>query len=178
MKKPAIRMLAIVSALMAGVTAAAPAQIRGFGQVGGGLAIPVGDYKDAGATTGWAAQIAAGVAHGMMGGRISGTFLRNSLEGTDEHFRVLGAMADFLLSPSTGGQAAPYVLGGIGFQNAKASIEAAESVTKFAWNVGAGVGVKIGSLGLYLEGRFLSVRTSGVSTNLIPITLGVLLGGH
>jgi hypothetical protein len=171
-------MLAAIALLGTGMTGTLAAQIRGFGQVGGGLALPVGDYKDSGAKTGWVAQAAAGVAYGMMGGRISGTFMRNSLEGTDEHFRVLGAMADFLLSPSTGGQAAPYVLGGIGFQNAKASVAAAESVTKFAWNVGAGVGVRVGSLGLYLEGRFLSVRTSGGATNLIPITLGVLLGGH
>jgi len=178
MKKSHPRTLAIVAILLAGAAGAARAQVRGFGQVGGGLAIPVGDFKDSGAKTGWVAQAAAGIAHGMMGGRISGTFMRNSFEGTDEHFRILGAMADFLLSPSTGGQAAPYVLGGVGFQNAKASIATAESVTKFLWNVGAGVGVRVGSLGLYLEGRFLSIRTSGTSVNLIPITLGVLLGGH
>jgi hypothetical protein len=146
--------------------------------VGGGLAIPVGDYKDAGGKTGWAAQIAAGLAHGMMGGRINATFMRNGFEGTDEHFRILGAMADFLVSPSTSGQIAPYFLGGIGFQNGKSSEEGAEGATKFAWNAGAGIGVKVGGLGIYVEGRFLSIRTSGASTNLIPITVGVLLGGH
>lgn len=172
------RMVGALALLVAGIAGHSEAQVRGFGQVGGGLVIPVGDYKDSGAKTGWVAQLAAGVAHGMMGGRISGTFARNGFEGTSEHFRVLGAMADFLVSPSTSGQIAPYFLGGIGFQNAKSSVAGSAGTTKFAWNAGAGIGVKVGGLGVFLEGRFLSVRAEGASVNMIPITVGVLLGGH
>lgn len=178
MRKSSVRVVSTAALLVAGIAGSSGAQVRGFGQVGGGLGIPVGDYKNSGGKTGWVAQVAAGVAHGMMGGRINATFMRNGFEGTDEHFRVLGAMADFLVSPSTGGQAAPYFLGGIGFQNGKASTAGAAGSTKFAWNAGAGVGVKVGAIGLFLEARFLSIRTAGASTNMIPITVGVLLGGH
>ena len=171
-------MVGTVALLVAGTPGSARAQFGGYVQLGPGLAIPVGDYKDAGANTGWLAQVAGAITHGMMAGRISGTFMRNGFEGTDEHFRILGAMADFLLSPSTSGKAAPYILGGIGFQNGKSSLAGVEGDTKFAWNAGGGVGVRVGGIGLFVEARFLSIRTSGASTNLIPISAGILLGGH
>jgi hypothetical protein len=176
MRRSGRRTVGAVALLVAGIAGPSGAQVRGFGQVGGGLGIPVGEYKDSGAKTGWAAQLAAGIAYGMTGGRISGTFVRNGFQDTDEHFRLLGAMADFIVSPSTSGQIAPYFLGGIGFQNAKSSFAGTEAATKFAWNVGAGLGVKVGGIGVFLEGRFLSVRTEGSPLNMIPITVGVLLG--
>jgi outer membrane protein with beta-barrel domain len=171
-------MVGAVAMLVAGAPGSANAQARGYVQLGPGVAIPVGDYKDAGAKTGWLAQVAGGVTSGVIGGRISGSYIRNGSEGSDEHIRIVGAMGDVTVSPRTAGKAAPYVLAGIGFQNGKSSLSGAEGSTKFAWNAGAGVGVQAGGFGLFLEGRFLSVRTEGSSTNLIPITVGVRLGGH
>ena len=171
----AAMMVGTIAVLVAG---SATAQARGYVQLGAGLAIPVGDYKDDGAKTGFIGQVAGGITSGMIGGRISGSYIRNGYEGFDVHTRFVGAMADLVVSPKTSGKAAPYVLAGAGFQNGKTSGGISNGETKFAWNAGAGVGVRAGGIGLFLEGRFLSVRTSGASTNLIPITVGVRLGGH
>ena len=171
-----LRTAGVVALIVVARVAAAEAQVHGFAQLGGGLAVPVGNYKDEGAKTGWTGQVAGALTYGMMGARISGTYTRNGFEGLDEHFRILGAMADFMVSPSTGGSIAPYFLAGIGFQNGKASFTGAEGETKFAWNAGAGLGVKVGGIGLFLEARYLSIRTPVDATNLIPITVGVLLG--
>jgi len=171
-------LLGAVAALVAGLPGSAQAQARGYVMLGGGLAIPVGDYKDAGAKTGWLGQVAGGVTSGVIGGRISGSFIRNGAENSDEHVRILGAMADLTVSPKMTGKVAPYLLGGVGLQNGKSSVAGAESDTKFAWNAGAGLGLMAGSIGLFIEGRFLSINTEGAKTNLIPITVGIKLGGH
>ena len=176
MKRSAMRIVGAVALLMAGSSWSAEAQLRGFAQLGGGLAIPVGDFKDEGAKTGWLGQVAGAVTYGMMGARISGTYMRNGFEGLDEHFRIVGAMADFMVSPSLSGSAAPYFLAGVGFQNGKSSFAGDEGVTKFAWNAGAGIGIRVGGIGLFVEARYLSIRTAVDATNLFPITVGVLLG--
>jgi len=162
---------------LAGVPRSVSAQARGYVLLGAGLAIPVGDYHTAGAKTGWLGQVAGGITapSGVLGGRVSGTFMRNGFTGSTEHFRIVGAMGDLVVSPKMKGSVAPYLLGGIGFQNGKATDEA--GLTKFAWNAGAGLGVRAGSVGVFVEGRFLSIRTPGVATNLIPISAGVRLGG-
>jgi opacity protein-like surface antigen len=171
-------LVAAVAVLLVGAPGSASAQSRGYLQLGPGLAIPVGDYKDDGAKTGWLGQVAGGITTGVVGGRVSGTFMRNGFEGTDEHFRIIGAMGDLTLSPKMTGKLAPYVLAGVGFQNGKSSVPGDDGNTKFAWNAGAGVGIQAGGVGIFLEGRFLSIRTSGSSTNLIPLSAGIRLGGH
>ena len=177
MKRLTAAMVGAVALLVIGAPSAATAQARGYIMLGPGIAIPVGDYKDDGAKTGWLGQVAGGVSSGMIGGRISGSFIRNGIEGTDEHVRLLGAMADLVVSPKTSGKAGPYLLGGIGLQNGKNSLPGSEGETKFSWNAGAGVVVQTGSFGIFVEGRFLSVRTEGSSTNVIPITVGLRFGG-
>ena len=109
-------------------------------------------------------------------GRVNGTFAKHSFEGSSDNLRILGAMGDVVFAPRMSGKAGVYVLGGIGFQNGK--VTDGPSETKFAWNAGAGLRVNAGSLGLYVEGRFLSINTDGGKTNTIPITAGVKLGGN
>ncbi len=52
-----------------------------------------------------------------------------------------------------------------------------ESETDFGINGGAGFDFVAGSLSLFVEGRFHNVFTEGESSNFIPITVGVRLGG-
>ena len=169
-----------VALLLAGFSGTANAQARGYLQLGGGVSIPVGDFKDAGAKTGWLGQVAGGITApgGVLGGRISGSYIRHGVELSDEHLRIVGAMADLTVSPKMTGKLAPYVLAGVGFQNGKSSLAGSEGSTKFAWNAGAGLSARAGSVGVFVEGRFLSIRTEGSSTNVIPITVGIRLGGH
>ena len=175
-------MVGTLGLALAGLPRTANAQARGYVLLGGGVAIPVGDFHDAGAKTGWLAQVAGGITapSGVLGGRVNGTFSRNGFTDSDEHFRIIGAMGDLVVSPKMQGSIAPYVLGGVGFQNGKATDTGVteNGVTKFAWNAGAGIGFRAGSIGIYLEGRFLSIRTPGSATNLIPISAGIRWGGH
>ena len=52
------------------------------------------------------------------------------------------------------------------------------SETKFGINAGAGFDIKAGSAGLFVEGRFHDVFTTGGNTKFIPLTIGVRFGGH
>ena len=172
-------MKAIVGAVVLGsvlVAGSLNAQARGYIQLGGGVSIATGDLKDSGAETGWLAQVAAGInPSGIIGGRVNGTYARHGFEGTSDNLRIIGAMGDVVLSPRMSGTAGVYALAGIGFQNGK--VTGGPSETKFAWNAGGGVRLSVGSIGLFLEGRFLSISTEGAKTNTIPITAGIRLGG-
>jgi opacity protein-like surface antigen len=159
---------------------AADAQARGFVGVGGGVALPIGDFKD-GYKLGWLGQVIGGVnINDMFGVRVDGFYGQHSGKtvGTTEipKLKLIGALGDVTLSPRMSGGVSPYVLAGAGMVNGKS--EGADGSTKFAWNAGAGARFKAGSLGLYLEARFLSVNTEGSKTNMIPITLGVRFGGN
>jgi hypothetical protein len=166
---------------MLGLPRSADAQARGYVLLGGGLVIPVGDYhKLETAKTGWLAQVAGGITapSGIIGGRVNGTFMRNGFSNGSDHVRIIGAMGDVVVSPKMQGNLSPYVLGGVGFQNGKSNGAGSEGSTNFAWNAGAGVGVRAGSIGIFVEARFLSVSTDGFKTNLIPISAGIRWGGH
>jgi hypothetical protein len=52
-----------------------------------------------------------------------------------------------------------------------------DSETDFGINAGAGFDFQAGAVGLFIEGRFHNVFTEDESTNFIPITVGVRLGG-
>ena len=169
--------------LMAVATAPAAAQARGYVGGGGGVAIPTGSFAD-GDKLGWLAQLIAGITgpSGRLGGRIDGDYSRHSFKGaTAGHVGLFGANGDVVLSFGTA-KARPYVLAGVGFYNVKSTLAGggsyAASVTKGAFNGGAGVNIKTsGNMAVYLEGRFISIRTSGNSLNFIPLSVGLRWGG-
>lgn len=172
----AIGALVLGSVLVAGAGKSAAAQSRGFVQLGGGVSIPMGDFAD-GVDMGFLGQVAAGISKGLIGGRVNATLAQHGFKGGgDGNFRIFGAMGDLVVSPNMSGKIGVYVLGGAGIQNGKETGHTGDS--KFAWNVGGGLKLKAGSLGVFVEGRFLSVQTENVKTNMIPITAGVRLGGN
>jgi opacity protein-like surface antigen len=87
---------------------------------------------------------------------------------------------------SEGSTFRPYLIGGGGVYNVKTTgssdvgtiIDTENSETKFGVNAGAGFDFKAGSAGLFVEGRFHDVFTSGNDVQFIPVTLGVRFGGH
>lgn len=162
--------------LLAGVPNTAAAQ-GPYVQLGVGASIPTGDLKD-GVNTGYLAQIAVGAGRGAVGGRVSATYIRHGIKSLSENFRIVGAMADLVLSPRTAGKAKPYLLGGIGVQNEGSSVTGSTSETKFAWNVGAGVAVAMAAVGLFVEARYLTINHDQSDTNVIPISVGLRLGGR
>ena len=80
----------------------------------------------------------------------------------------------------------PYLIGGGGVYNFKTTgeddlgglIDTDNSVTKFGLNGGAGFDFKAGAIGLFVEGRFHNVFTSGSNLRFIPISVGIRLGGN
>jgi Outer membrane protein beta-barrel domain len=180
----------VVSAILAvGVLAgvsAAPAACQGglsLG-VGGGVTLPLGDFKDA-AKTGWHGLANLGW-EGASGIGLRGDFYygENSVKDpASGKFKLAGGLGNVTYSFSAGKSSIrPYVIGGAGFFNGKADVKAggvsfSTSSTKFAWAAGGGVKFKAGSdSDIFLEGRYVSVSTSGGKTNFIPVTLGVRFG--
>ena len=82
----------------------------------------------------------------------------------------------------------PYLIGGVGIYNFKQVSgddvagpgvgNTGSTGTDFGLNGGAGFDFKAGSIGLFLEGRFHNVFTSGENTRFIPVTLGIRFGGN
>lgn len=152
------------------------AQWRGHLQAGGGVAISTGVFKEDGGKTGWLGQVALGTTSpsGMIGGRVSVTYAQHNFASGTGSFKVAGAMGDVLVSPRMSGRAGVYALAGLGFQNMRAGPGAQQ--TKFAWNAGLGGMIRARRLGIFVEGRFLSILTENQQTNTIPITAGVRFG--
>jgi len=172
--------------LMAVAAAPAAAQARGYVGFGAGAAIPVGDFATSD-KLGWLGQVIAGITgpSGRLGGRIDGDYSRNSYKGTVAgHTGLFGANADVVVNFGTkASKARPYLLAGVGFYNAKftgsnGTYSTGSSETKGAFNGGAGVNIKTsGNMGVYVEGRFISIRASGGSLNYIPLSVGLRWGG-
>jgi hypothetical protein len=172
--------------LVAGVAAtvaagSVSAQARGYIGFGGGVSIPTGEFGDV-AKTGWMGQVVAGITGptGKLGGRVNGTYIHHGSDfDDDDSVRLLGAMGDVVFSPGVpDAKLRPFLLGGLGFQNAKANTTGAEGETNFAFNFGGGVNIGMGRAKLFIEGRWLRIQTEGESTSLIPLSVGVRFGGN
>lgn len=176
-----VALCVMVAATAAPVTAQKKdIKTRGYIGIGGGLAIPVGEYGDL-AKTGWLANLIGGFTTkgGIFGGRADAMWAQNSITNADGHERLLGLNADLVLTP--GHRPAnfhPYFLAGVGVFNARESAAGISgSETKLAINVGAGVQIHTGHrTDVFLEGRWLSIRANN-PVNLIPLTLGLRWGG-
>jgi opacity protein-like surface antigen len=156
--------------------------------LGGGLLLPMGDYKTAD-NAGWLASgdvtywlAAAKGASGSVGIRADVSYSQTSRKGgTGGNTKVAGGLAEVVYS--LGRPADPtrvYLLGGVGLYNVKIDVTGfgSASETKVGFGAGAGVAFKAGtgSTRLFVEGRYTSVSTSGSSTSFIPIKAGVRFG--
>jgi opacity protein-like surface antigen len=180
----------ILASMLVLAIAAAPAaaqkkealKARGYFGVGGGLALPVGDYADA-FKTGWDADVFGGVTTkgGLWGVRADLMWAQNNLKaGLNGHERLAGLNADLVITP--GHRPAdwhPYFLAGIGVYNGKESAAGVTgSDTKLAVNAGAGIQIHTGHrMDVFLEGRFVTIRTSGSALNFVPFNVGFRWGG-
>jgi hypothetical protein len=174
----------VVAAGAALVLSAASAQAQVSFGVGGGLTLPLGDFGDV-AKTGWHGL--ANVGYDLPSGLgLRGDFYygQNNVDatGVDGKFKLAGGFGNVLYNFKTPGTVHPYVMGSVGFMNAKADLKsggvsASDSETKIAFGGGGGIKFKVGSdANLFVEGRYITVNTSGSNTNFIPITVGVSFG--
>jgi hypothetical protein len=182
----AIRNVMLGAALMATV-GAAPAVAQGAKfSLGGGLTMPLGDLGD-GTGTGFhgLAAVSFAPANFPVGIQIDAMYNRFGLENdVDGNLRILQGTANavYRFTTSEDSKIRPYIIGGVGLYNGKVAgddipDEFEESESDFGINGGAGFDFVAGSVGLFVEGRFHNVFTEGESSNFIPITVGIRLGG-
>ncbi|HSB53142.1 MAG TPA: outer membrane beta-barrel protein [Gemmatimonadales bacterium] len=172
----------IVSVVLAAggalLLSAATAQAQVSIGVGGGLSIPTGTLKD-GVKTGWNAL--ANVGYDLPSGiGVRGDFYYAQHKfkgGVDAKFKFAGGLGNILYNFKSAGTIHPYILGSVGFMNAKTDVSGAPSETKIAFGGGAGLKFKAGTdASIFAEGRYITVNTSGDNANFIPITVGVSFG--
>ncbi|HUR01727.1 MAG TPA: outer membrane beta-barrel protein [Nonomuraea sp.] len=155
--------------------------------LGGGIDLPLGDFDDA-AKLGFhgLAGVSVVPTNWPVGIQLDGNYSQFSDDTpADVKFQLIYGTADLVYKFKTSEESKfrPYLIGGGGVYNFKvkgddvpAGID--DSETKFGINAGAGFDFKAGSAGLFIEGRFHDVFTTGSNTTFIPITIGVRLGGH
>lgn len=140
--------------------------------LGGGIIIPTGDYATFD-ETGWhvLGVVQLPIAQSPIHLRFDAMYGATMHKIGSGNTKLFGATADLLYH--LGSRAAsmrPYVLGGVGFYN----VANGASSTNFAFGLGGGVLFSIGDMHAFLEGRYMSVQTSGSSLSFVPITLGLM----
>lgn len=185
MKRMAFGILALLS--VAGVGGLSAQQGIRIG-IGGGVVMPMGDYKNVD-KLGWVAgaDVTYWLASAPVG--IRGDFEYSQTSHKDQsgvaiggNSKLVGGLAEIVYAFGThAAQVRPYVLGGIGYYHLKVkadvpvlgTIESSES--KVGFGGGAGIALKVGSgnTRVFVEGKYVSVRTTGGSTNFIPIRAGI-----
>ncbi len=178
-----------VAALALGMlvsTSALHAQGAEF-SLGGGVDLPLGDFDDV-AKLGFhgLAGVSVVPANWPVGIQVDGNYSQFKRDAPgDVKFKFIYGTANLVYKFKTPEESRfrPYLIGGGGVYNRKAKGDALgvtfdESETKFGINAGAGFDIKAGSAGLFVEGRFHDVFTTGSNTTFIPLTIGVRFGGH
>ena len=144
--------------------------------VGGGLTLPMGTFGDFD-KAGWnlVGLIQFPIAQSPIHLRFDAMYGQTSHKSpASGNTTLTGATADLLYH--LGDRAAkvrPYVLGGLGFYNVDLG---GTSESKLAFGFGGGILFGVGTMHAFLEGRYMSVQTSGSSTNFLPISVGVMFG--
>jgi opacity protein-like surface antigen len=169
-------------ACFAGVGSLSAQGIR-FG-VGGGMLLPMGDYK-----TGDKAGLLAGVdgtywlTGNQIGIRLDATYSQTSEKsGVVAHkTKMIGGMAEVVYAFMTpADQIRPYILGGVGLFNVKLSGAGGDtSTTKVGFGGGAGLAFKVGSgsTRVFVEGRYTSVSVFGTTLPFLGVKAGLRFGG-
>jgi hypothetical protein len=179
--KSMIRGVAIGLAVALGAQAAHAQAGMSLG-IGGGVVVPTGTFSDF-SKTGWNATLSARVkpAVSPIGFQVDGFYNRFSFDGADGNTRVIGGTANALFS-LPGAIAHPYLIGGLGVYNMKATVgNVSGSDTKFGFNGGLGVDVGVGPAKFYAEGRLHAIMKGSVDSQtleettayMIPLTVGL-----
>jgi opacity protein-like surface antigen len=183
----------VLGAVLLATVGVAPAVAQAKFSLGGGLTLPLGDFDDPdgdapGASTGWHGLAAIGFqpADFPVGFQIDGMYQRFGFDdlpdGFDAHRQIIQGTGNVIYTFTTAEESTfhPYLIGGVGLYNQEDKgddVGEQDSTTDFGINGGAGFDFQLGSVGLFLEGRFHNIFTEGNSTNFIPITAGIRLGG-
>ncbi len=178
MKRVILTLIALIS--IAGVGSLAAQGMR-FG-IGGGLLVPLGTYKDAD-KMGW--LVGADATYWLLGAPVgiradiqySQTDSKSGI--TPSHTtKLIGGLAEAVYAFGKKADAVrPYILGGVGYYNVKIDVTGlgSGSTSKVGFGGGAGLAFKLGPSGarFFVEGKYVSVSTTGGSTNFLPVRAGI-----
>ena len=166
------------------VLGASPLRAQGVEfSLGGGLGIPLGSFDDV-VKVGW--QIIGAATYRPralpVGFQVDASFSRFSDETPFDIQNQLiygTANAVYRMASSRETRLRPYLIGGLGIYNSKATGSDAlgGSATKFGLNAGAGIDFKAGGARVFLEGRFHDVFVNGPNIEFFPINFGFRFGG-
>jgi hypothetical protein len=180
MKRIRLGILALALGLFAtpalGAQQTQPTEGIRFG-VGGGLTLPIGNYGDVD-KAGWHVMglIQFPISQSPIHARFDAMYGQTSHKSGfgSGNTTLTGATGDILYH--LGNRAStvrPYVLGGLGVYNFDGG---GGSETKLAFGAGGGILFSIGTMHAFLEGRYMSVQTSGSSLTFLPVSLGLMFG--
>jgi hypothetical protein len=174
MKRGLPATLAVVVAALAAVSDVAAQSVR-FG-LGGGLALPVGDYKNSD-DAGWHVfgKVDVGIPLSPLGVRVDGMYAQTSQKSLlGGHTKLAGGTANLVWHIPTAVPALkPYFVGGVGLYNFNPG---GGSETKVAWGGGLGAALALGPIQGFAEARYITLQLSGRSLKLVPVTVGVSFG--
>jgi hypothetical protein len=188
--KRSLRMVGLAALLVVPGVVSAQESTRpvSFG-VSGGASLPMGDLAD-GFSTGFNVSghlYFKPAAFTNLGFRADVSFDRFGAKGLDDedtgdfNYRFLGVTGNALYNfpQSSPGMVRPYVLGGVGFYNAKTSVtvggvgSSSASSTDLGVQAGAGVNFQLSGFSTFVEAKFVNVFGDGSSANFVPITFGI-----
>lgn len=178
-----VKQVAVLSLGALAFAAPVHAQMPQF-SIGGGVASPLGNFDDV-AKMGihGLAAVSFKPASLPVGIQIDGNFAQfaDTFSASNIKLRELFGTANVVYTFKTAAASRlhPYLIGGVGVYNAKATGTGAPtgSSTDLGVNGGAGFNVAAGGASVFVEGRFHDVFTSGGSTQFVPLTVGLRFGG-
>jgi Outer membrane protein beta-barrel domain len=178
-----------IAAVALGVLLTAPALHAQGAEftLGGGVGIPTGNFDNA-VKTGWLGLVGVSFVPNQwpVGIQIDGQYQQYKFDGSaslKERFLIGTANIVFKFKTSEESKVRPYLIGGPGIYNFKATGTndigqlTTGGTTKFGFNAGAGFDFKAGSAGFFVEARYHNIFTSGADTKFIPIAAGFRFGG-
>jgi hypothetical protein len=175
------RLIRIAFVLTVATPVAAHAQRLLTVDLGGGVSLPQGNFRD-GANTGWNALLAVGLRTPMIPHGLRLDVAHNQFDDKGPPARGRLAVTSGTLNltyrlPSANQPIAPYVITGLGAYRTECvgATTPCDGDTRFGWN--AGLGLRMFTFGIrsFIDARFQSVVRDGPNLNYFPITVGITL---
>jgi hypothetical protein len=173
-----------VAAVALSLAIAAPAQAQAHFGLSAGASVPTGDFGNA-ANSGFNLNglVDVSVPVSPIGFRGEVGWNRFTVKGgSSNNWDFINGTANIVLQPSTMLPAKPYLIGGLGIYNVRLSgnditsvFGGTQSESRVGFNGGVGFKAGLGTLGAFLEARYVSVQGKNGSSNLnyVPVTFGI-----
>ena len=184
MKRTVLGVVAAVVALSASASVVQAQNPMNFG-IAAGATFPTGDLGDAGAKTGFHGMVTLGAMPALVpfGVRIDGMYhslgADDNVLTTGNSLQILGVTANGVFSMPGMIVASPYLIGGVGYYNAKFKSDQGDSdgESDFGLNIGIGAKFNLSGFGTFAEVRYHNIFNGDDEVgnmSFIPLTFGIM----